>query len=339
MAATRLFTIEQCIAENIPLSAGYRDFEGYKGKFPDPQWPGNAKLCVNIVLNYEEGGEYSVVNGDMRSETDLQEIMGRPVRTGQRDIQMETQYEYGTRVGVWRVAHFLEQQKIKATVYAVGQSILKSPDAARYLVQSGHEISSHGYRWIDHHALPLALEKEQIEKNIEAIREISGQPPRGWYVGRPSMSSKGLVCHVFDQQGLELLYQSDSYSDELPYWTAHPLDPHKGLLMIPYTYDVNDNKFTTSPGFTNPRDWLEYCKAAFDVLYEEGCNGEPKMMTIGLHSRLIGRPARFQALRELVKYIQSHEGVWFATREEIARHWIKTHPFDENKLNRIPHFL
>ncbi|OQE92405.1 hypothetical protein PENNAL_c0007G05972 [Penicillium nalgiovense] len=183
------------------------------------------------------------------------------------------------------------------------------------------------------------VEKEQIEKNIEAIREISSQPPRGWYVGLPSMSSKGLVCHVFEQQGLELLFQCDSYSDELPYWTAYPLGLSKGLLMIPYTYDVNENKFTTSPSFTNPRDWLEYCKAAFDVLYEEDCNGEPKMMTIGLHSRLIGRPARFQALRELVKYIQGREGVWAATREEIARHWIKTHPFNESKLNRIRYFL
>lgn len=212
---------------------------------------------------------------------------------------METQYEYGTPVRIWRVARFLEQRKIKATVYAVGQSILKPPNATRYLVQSRHAISSHGYRWIDHHAYHWQLARSKLRR-ISRLSEISGQPPRGWYVGIPSMSSKGLVCHVFEQQGFELLYQCDSYSDELSYWTAHPLDPSKGLLMIPYTNDVNDNKFTPSPGFTNPRDWLEYCKVAFDVLYEEGCNSEPKMMTIGLYSRLVGRPARFQALRELV---------------------------------------
>ncbi|THW00787.1 hypothetical protein D6D25_08820 [Aureobasidium pullulans] len=249
---TKLFTVEQCIEENIQLSAGYRDFEGYKGQTPDPQWPGQAKICVSIVLNYEEGGEYSVLNGDLRSETDLQEIMGRPIRPGARDIQMETQYEYGTRAGVWRIGRFFEERKVKVTVHAVGQSILKSPDAAKYLAGCGHEFSSHAYRWIDYLSMPLAVEEEQINKCVDAIKEISGHPPKGWYVGRPSISSKGLVCHAFKQRGLELLYQSDSYGDDLPYWTAHPTEADKGLLMLPYTYDVNDNKFCTSPGFVNP---------------------------------------------------------------------------------------
>lgn len=181
------------------------------------------------------------------------QMMGRDVRHGARDIPIETQYEYGTRAGVWRVGRLLEEKRIKATVYAVGQSILKSPDAAKYLVGCGHEISSHGYRWIDYHSMPLAVEKEQIKKNIEAIKSISGKAPRGWYVGRPSVSSKGLVSHVYQDEGLELLYQCDSYSDEMPYWTEHPTEAGTGLLMIPYTYDVNDNKFCTNPGFVNPR--------------------------------------------------------------------------------------
>ncbi|PYH89732.1 hypothetical protein BO71DRAFT_422788 [Aspergillus ellipticus CBS 707.79] len=274
------FPIEQCIAENIAPSPGYRVFDGYKGRFPGPQWPGQAKLCVNIVLNYEEGGggggEYSVLNGDLHSETDLQEMIGRPVRHGQRDIQRETQYEYGTRVRVWRVA----------------------PDAARFLVDSGHEIASHGYCWINHHSCDPGPD-------------------------RPAASGLALVCYVYSQQGLELLYQCDSYADELPYWAPHPIMPDRGLLMISYTYDVNDNKFCTSPGFVNPRDWLNYCKAAFDVLYKEGCRGESKMMTIGLHSRLIGQPACCQALRVLINYTQRLQDVWFATRKEIARHWIQ----------------
>lgn len=289
-------------------------------------------------------------------------MMGRPIRLGARDIQMETQYEYGTRAGVWRIARLLEAKNIKATVYAVGQAVLKAPDAAKYLARCGHEIASHGYRWIDYHPVPLAVEKEHIEKCISAIKTVSGKAPRGWYVGRPSLSSKGLVCHVFKEQGLELLYQCDSYADEMPYWTAHPIEAGKGLLTIPYTYDVNDNKFCTNPGFVNPKvrelkllltkllltdfncfacsqDWLDYCKAAFDVMYQEGCDGEPKMMTIGLHSRIIGKPARFKAFRELLEYIQGHEGVWFATREEIARHWQAMHPFDKSKLNRIAHSI
>jgi len=294
---------------------------------------------MNIVLNYEEGAEHSLLNGDTNSETMLQEMMGMAVRTGARDIQMETQYEYGTRAGVWRIAKLFEEKGIKMTVYAVGQSILKSPDAAKKLVADGHEFASHGYRWIDHHSLPLAVEKQQIEKAVAAIKEISGQAPRGWYLGRPSMSSNGLICQVYKEQGLELLYQCDSYSDELPYWIEHPLEPGKGLLTVPYTFDVNDVKFTTTPGFANPEDWLKYAKLAFDVMYEEGVNGSPKMMTLGLHNRLIGKPARFWALRELITYIQSHEGVWFATREEIARHWIKEHPFEEFKFNKIDHFL
>ena len=174
--------------------------------------------------------------------------MGWPSRPGARDIQTETQYEYGTRVGVWRLARFFAEEKLHVTVYAVGQSILKSPDAAKQLVADGHEFASHGYRWIDHHSLPLAVEKEQINKAIDAIEQISGKPPRGWYYGRPSMSSKGLVCKVFQERKIELLYQADSYSDELPYWTPHPLEPGEGLLIVPYTFvrisiPVSESKF------------------------------------------------------------------------------------------------
>lgn len=168
-------------------------------------------------------------------------MSGWPSRTGARDIQTETQYEYGTRVGVWRIARFFAEEGLHVTVYAVGQSILKSPDAAKQLVADGHEFASHGYRWIDHHSLPLATEKEQIGKAIDAITTITGQPPSGWYYGRPSVSSKGLVCQVFKERGLELLYQSDSYSDELPYWTPHPLESGEGLLIVPYTF-VSETK-------------------------------------------------------------------------------------------------
>lgn len=295
-----------------------RDFVGYGGNPPDPQWPGDARIAVSFVLNYEEGGENTVLNGDAGSETYLHETPGGAARMGQRDLNVETVYEYGARAGFWRILEMFRERNMHFTCYGVGLALEKNPVAARAMVEAGHEIASHGYRWIDYSTVPEDVERAHIRQAIAAIEAVCGERPVGWYTGRISANTRRLVA---EEGGF--LYESDAYNDDLPYWIEVAGKPQ---LIIPYTLDNNDMKFCVPPGFSAPSGFYEYLKDAFDVLYHEGRKA-PKMMSVGLHCRLAGRPGRAAALARFLDYVQGHEKVWVARRADIARHWHKVHPF------------
>ncbi|EIN04449.1 chitin deacetylase [Punctularia strigosozonata HHB-11173 SS5] len=321
---------------DIPL----RDFVGYGRNPPDAQWPNGARIAVSFVLNYEEGGEYNPLNGDARTEANLNERFGAtPLKDGSRDWPMESQYEYGSRAGVWRIMNLFDKHDMKITIYAVGRALDVNPPAGPEFEKHGHELAMHGYRWIDHPDLENDPEAEKalIRAGIASIQRnsVSGKPPGGWYLGRPSTRSRALIAQVHKEQGIPLHWQSDSYADDLPYWIPYPGgERHEGLLMIPYTYDNNDFKFTQPPGFTSASGFEEYLKNAFDTLYEEG----GKMMSIGLHCRVIGKPGRFPALKHFVEYISKKPGVWVATRSEIAKHWAEKFPYDPEAIKHAPAF-
>ncbi len=298
----------------------YRDLIGYGDKPPDPQWPGGAKLAVQFVLNYEEGGENTVLNGDPTSEVYLTETPGAQPVTGARDMAIESQYEYGSRVGFWRILHLFAERKINFTCYGIGLALERNPAAAKAMVAAGHEMASHGYRWINYQHVPEEIEREHMRKAIAAIVNTTGQRPLGWYTGRLSPNTRRLVV---EEGGF--LYDSDSYADDLPYWVQVA---GKGHLVVPYTFDNNDMKFSVAPGFTAGAGYGEYMKDAFDVLYKEG-QRHPRMMSIGLHCRLVGRAGRFAALERFVDYVQSHKDVWVCKRIEIAQHWRQVHPYKE----------
>lgn len=297
-----------------------RDFIGYGGKPPDPQWPGGARIAVSFVLNYEEGGENTILNGDAGSETYLHETPGGAARIGQRDLNVETVYEYGARAGFWRVLELFRERNMHFTCYGVGLALEKNPVAARAMADAGHEIASHGYRWIDYSAVPEEVERAHIRQAIAAIAATCGERPVGWYTGRISANTRRLVA---EEGGF--LYESDAYNDDLPYWVEIAGKPQ---LIIPYTLDNNDMKFSVAPGFSAPSGFYEYLKDAFDVLYHEGRKA-PKMMSVGLHCRLAGRPGRAAALARFLDYVQGHDKVWVARRADIARHWHKVHPFKQ----------
>lgn len=296
----------------------YRDLIGYGDKPPDPQWPGNARLAVQFVLNYEEGGENTVLNGDAGSEVYLTEVPGGQPVTGGRELSVESQYEYGSRVGFWRILHLFAERKIHFTSYAVGLALERNPAAARAMVAAGHEIASHGHRWVNYQTVPEHIEREHMQKAIAAIEKTCGQRPLGWYTGRIGPNTRRLVV---EEGGF--LYDSDSYADDLPYWVEVA---GKGHLVIPYTLDNNDMKFSVPPGFSSGAGYHDYLKDAFDVLYKEGSR-HPRMMSIGLHCRLVGRPGRFAALERFVDYVLGHKNVWICRRVDIARHWRAIHPF------------
>ena len=260
-----------------------RDFVGYGGNPPDPQWPGEARIAISFVLNYEEGGENTVLNGDAGSETYLHETPGGAARIGQRDLNVETVYEYGARAGFWRIMDMFRERNMNFTCYGVGLALEKNPAAARAMVEAGHEVASHGYRWIDYSAVPEEVERAHIRQAIKAIEQTCGVRPVGWYTGRISANTRRLVV---EEGGF--LYESDAYNDDLPYWVEVAGKPQ---LIIPYTLDNNDMKFCVPPGFSAPSGFYEYLKDAFDVLYHEGRRA-PKMMSVGLHCRLAGRPGR-----------------------------------------------
>lgn len=295
-----------------------RDFVGYGGNPPDPQWPGDARIAISFVLNYEEGGENTVLNGDAGSETYLHETPGGAARIGQRDLNVETVYEYGARAGFWRIMEMFRERNMNFTCYGVGLALEKNPAAARAMVAAGHEIASHGYRWIDYSTVPEEVERAHIRQAIQAIESTCGVRPVGWYTGRISANTRRLVI---EEGGF--LYESDAYNDDLPYWVEVAGRPQ---LIIPYTLDNNDMKFCVPPGFSAPSGFYEYLKDAFDVLYHEGRRA-PKMMSVGLHCRLAGRPGRAAALARFLDYVQGHDKVWVARRADIARHWHKVHPF------------
>lgn len=296
----------------------YRDLIGYGDKPPDPQWPNNAKLAVQFVLNYEEGGENTVLNGDVASEVYLTETPGNQPVVGARDMAVESQYEYGSRVGFWRILHLFAERNINFTSYAIGLALERNPAAAKAMVAAGHEIASHGHRWINYQSVPEHIEREHMQKAIAAIEKTCGQRPLGWYTGRLSPNTRRLVV---EEGGF--LYDSDSYADDLPYWVEVA---GKGHLVVPYTFDNNDMKFSVSPGFSAGAGYGDYMKDAFDVLYKEGSR-HPRMMSIGLHCRLVGRPGRFAALERFVDYVLGHKDVWVCRRIDIARHWRAVHPF------------
>lgn len=300
-----------------------RDLVGYGKNPPKANWPNGAYIAVQFVMNYEEGGEHTVLNGDTRSEVFLNEVPGGPPTEGARNVNMETMYEYGSRAGFWRLIRLFESRKVKCTVFAVGRALEQHPEAAQEMVRQGHEVASHGYRWIDYQYVDEETERQDTQKAIQAIEKTTGKKPVGWYTGRISENS---WKHAFDS-GIDLLYNADTYSDDLPYW----IEDHRGRpqLMVPYTLDANDMKFSVPPGFSSPDGFYQYLKDAFDTLYEEGKAGTPKMMSVGLHLRLIGKPGRFKALERFLDYILSKEKVWVCTREEIARHWRKEHPYQK----------
>lgn len=298
---------------------GYpRDLIGYGRNSPDPNWPGGARVALQFVLNYEEGGESNVLHGDPASETFLSEIVGAQPFVGARHMSMESLYEYGSRAGLWRLLRLFEKRKLPLTVFAVGMAVARNPEALAAMVALGHEIASHGWRWINYHGVDEGIEREHVRLAVEAIRRVTGVAPLGWYTGRTSENTRRLVA---EHGGF--LYDADSYSDDLPYWEVVGDKP---VLIVPYALDTNDMRFATAQGFNSGDQFFSYLKDAFDVLYAEG-ESAPKMLSIGLHCRLAGRPARIAALARFLDHVQKHDRVWICRRVEIARHWAAHHPF------------
>lgn len=299
-----------------------RDLIGYGANPPHPRWPGNARIAVSFVLNYEEGAERCILHGDTESEAFLSEMPGAQPLANQRNLSMESCYEYGSRAGVWRLLRLFDKHQIPLTVFAVAMAIERHPDVARAMVSAGHEICSHGYRWLDYQNADEALEKTHISKAIEIIERITGERPLGWYTGRNGPFTR--QC-VMEEGGF--MYDSDAYDDDLPYWLNNQ---GKGHLVIPYTLDVNDMRFATAQGFNSGEQFYQYLKDSFDTLYDEGLEA-PKMLSIGLHCRLVGKPGRIAALERFINYAQSHQQVWFTKRIDIAKHWHQHHPFTVNE--------
>jgi allantoinase len=299
------------------IEADYpRDLIGYGQRPPHAGWPNNARIAVQFVLNYEEGGENCVLHGDPASETFLSEIVGAQPFVGARHMSMESLYEYGSRAGIWRLLRLFGDRGLPLTVFAVGMALVRNPDAAAAFAEAGHEIASHGWRWINYHDVDEATEREHIRLAVETIKRLTHNAPLGWYTGRTSENTRRLVV---EHGGF--LYDADSYSDDLPYWETVDGKLH---LIVPYTLDTNDMRFATQQGFNSGDQFFTYLKDAFDTLYAEG-ESVPKMLSIGLHCRLAGRPARIAALARFIDYIQKHERVWICRRIDIARHWIQHH--------------
>jgi len=292
-----------------------RDMVGYGYNDFKVVWPNNARLAVQIVLNYEEGAENCVLNGDKQSEVFLSEIIGAQPIKG-RHINMESLYEYGSRRGFWRIHKLFQEKKIPITIFGVGMALEKNPEICKAIKNSDYEVASHGWRWIDYQNIKKSEEKKHMKLAIQAHKKIFGERPQGWYTGRCSPNTRDLV---FENGGF--LYDSDSYSDDLPYWEVRN---KKKQLIIPYTLDNNDMRFATNQGFNTGDHFFTYLKDSFDALYEEG-KTNPKMMSVGLHCRLIGKPGRIQSLKKFLDYITKHEDVWICKRIDIAKHWIKNY--------------
>ncbi len=295
-----------------------RDLVGYGRNVPDPKWPGGAKIAVQFVLNYEEGGESCILDGDPASENLLSEIVGAAAWPGQRNLNMESIYEYGSRAGFWRLHRLFTEHNVPVTVYGVTLAMARNPDAVAAMNEAGWEIASHGYRWHEYKDYPEEKERQHILDAVRVHTEVAGERPYGMYQGKPSDNTLRLVM---EEGGF--LYSSDNYSDDLPFWV--PDQNGKPFLIIPYTLDTNDMRFATPQGFNSGDQFFAYLKDAFDELYREGEAGQAKMMSVGLHCRLVGRPGRIAALRRFVEYVLSHQDVWVPTRLEIAKHWHAHH--------------
>jgi putative urate catabolism protein len=295
-----------------------RDFLGYGANPPDPKWPNGAKLALSFVLNYEEGGENTVLNGDAGSELYLHEVPGGSPILGERNRTVESQFDYGARAGVWRILRAFAARKLPLTVYGVGRALELNPTVARAFAEAGHEVASHAWRWIDYHSVDEATERAEIARCVEVIERLTGTRPVGWYTGRISPNTRRLVA---EHGGF--LYDSDSYADDLPFYVTAAGKP---MLIIPYTLDNNDMKYAVPPGLSAPDGWEQYMTDAFETLLAEGRAGAPKMMSVGLHCRLIGRPGRAAALARFLDKVAATPDVWVCRRADIARHWWAQHP-------------
>jgi putative urate catabolism protein len=297
-----------------------RDLIGYGARPPKVKWPGSARVALQFVLNYEEGGENSILHGDKASEAFLSEIVGAQPLEGVRHMSMESIYEYGSRVGVWRILELFSRYEIPFTVYGVAMAMERNPAAVDALLKAGNEIASHGWRWINYQFVPEEVEREHMQRAIEIHRRLTGERPLGWYTGRTSPNTRKLV--VADGG---FVYDADDYNDDLPWYDIRYRDESgRPQLVVPYTLDANDMRFATPQGFNSGDQFFSYLKDSFDVLYEEG-QRSPRMMSVGLHCRLAGRPGRRASLERFLKYVRGKK-VWFARRIDIARHWLKHHP-------------
>ncbi|TXH66609.1 MAG: allantoinase PuuE [Thiothrix sp.] len=294
-----------------------RNLIGYADQIPQANWPGGARIAVQFVLNYEEGGENCILHGDLASETFLSEIIGARAYEGMRHPSMESIYEYGSRAGFWRIYKLFHDRQIPITIFGVAMALERNPRAVEAMLKADFEICSHGWRWIDYQFMDKELEREHMQRAIEIIERLTGNKPKGWYTGRNSPNTRDLLI---EQGGF--VYDADDYSDDLPFWVKVQGQDH---LVVPYTLDTNDMRFASPQGFNSGEQYFQYLKDAFDVLYAEGAS-TPKMLSIGLHCRIVGRPARFAALQRFVDYVQQHQDVWLCRRIDIAEHWQQEHP-------------
>jgi putative urate catabolism protein len=301
------------------MTAYPRDLIGYGASPPHVRWPGGARLALQIVMNYEEGGERSILHGDAHAEAFLGEVVGADPLAGVRNVQMESVYEYGSRVGLWRLLRLFAERRIPISVFAVAMALERHPAAARAIVEAGHEVVSHGWRWIDYQFVDEAVEREHMRLAVDTLTRLTGARPLGWYTGRLSPNTRRLVV---EEGGF--LYDADAYNDDLPYWMPVAGRPH---LVVPYTLDNNDMKFGSLQGFNSGDQFFAYLRDAFDVLYREGAE-RPRMMSVGLHMRLVGRPGRFAAFQRFLDHVQRHPDVWLCRRIDVARHWIAHHPYE-----------
>ena len=297
-------------------SAYARDLTGYSGAPPVVRWPGSARIAVQFVLNVEEGSENCILHGDAASEAFLSEIIGAQAIEGARHMSMESIYEYGSRAGAWRILDLFRAHDLPLTVFAVAMAAERAPQIIERALADGHEIASHGLRWINYHGMPEEMERAHIAEAMDILRRLCGARPLGWYTGRTSPNTRRLVAEYGG-----FLYDADDYSDDLPFWSK--VQP--GQLIVPYTLDANDMRFATAQGFNTAEHFYTYLRDAFDTLYEEGAQS-PKMMSVGMHARLLGRPGRIRALQRFLDHISEHDDVWVARRADIARHWRAHHP-------------
>ncbi|WP_234030356.1 allantoinase PuuE [Undibacterium sp. 14-3-2] len=319
----------------MSMTAAYpRDLIGYGAQVPHAQWPGQARIAVQFVLNYEEGGENCVLHGDKASEQFLSEIVGAAAYEA-RHMSMESIYEYGSRAGVWRILREFEKRGLPLTVFGVAMALQRHPELTQAFSALGHEIACHGLRWIHYQNLDEAIEREHMQQAVQIMRDLTGTAPLGWYTGRDSPNTRRLLV---EHGGFT--YDADYYGDDLPFWTevstsAGEQQPH---LVVPYTLDSNDMRFATPQGFNTADHFYTYLKDSFDVLYAEGDpdgDNAPKMLSVGMHCRLLGRPGRFRALQRFLDYIQAHDKVWICRRIDIAQHWMKTHPYQPQAAGAV----
>lgn len=296
-----------------------RDMHGHGQTPPHANWPGGAHVAVQFVLNYEEGGENNILHGDAASEAFLVDVLGSVPWPGQRHANVESMYEYGARAGFWRLHRLFTESHLPVTVYGVATALMRAPAQLAAMQEAGWEIASHGYKWVQHKDMPADEERQHIAEAIRIHTIATGQRPKGWYTGRSSLQTVDLVSEAGG-----FAYVSDTYDDDLPYWRLHQGQPQ---LIIPYSLSTNDMRFVTGPGFDNGEEYFQFLKDSFDCLYAEGQAGAPKMMSLGLHCRLVGQPGRFQGLKKFVDYIKGFDKVWIPTRLAIAEHWAREHPF------------